>query len=546
MESRPRSGKYRIVAELGHGGMADVYLAVLHRPMGFSKLQVLKLLRADLAEQADFRTMFLEEARLAARLSHPNIVQTVDVGEDAGRYYMAMEYLEGQTLDRIQRRAAKSGGVPQALLLTVLCEILRGLQYAHEVADETGMPLQIVHRDVSPHNVLVTYDGEVKLVDFGIAKAADSALQTRTGVLKGKLTYMSPEQARSEPVDRRADVFSVGVMLWEAATRARMWEGLSEVQVLHRLATGEFRERLVAGKDLDPKLRAITERALAPRDARYPTAAAMEAELAAYLGGEMPSRERAPYVAGLFEKERSTVRARVDLQLRAMKAADSESSVPALLLTTPLTSSTPAGAFADDEDAPPPEADEEEPPSTRAPLDAATSVTVAGRPTSTELTTPRGFRVPALVAANIVLAIAVGWVLTREPHASTKGVAATAASAPSASASVSVRVRIDPPETRVMIDDAPVENPFVAEMAADRSVHRVRAEAHGYAPIADAFVLDGRPIAIERTLERLHAEPPAKTAKTGTAPPTPSASPPASGKPPKGGLPLDKDDPWSK
>lgn len=176
-------GKYHLLATLGRGGMAEVFLAVIQGPAGFSKLVVLKELRPELSSEPEFLSMFLDEARLAARLQHPNVVQTNEVGHEGSRHFIAMEYLDGQPLSRVLSRMR--GQLPLPLHLRVLSETLAALHYAHELRDFDGTPLAVVHRDVTPHNVFVTYDGEVKLVDFGIAKATDSSTETRTGVLKG-------------------------------------------------------------------------------------------------------------------------------------------------------------------------------------------------------------------------------------------------------------------------------------------------------------------------------------------------------------------------
>jgi len=209
-------GKYRLIAELGHGGMAEVFLAVAQGPAGFNKLTVIKQIRPQLADDPEFLSMFLDEARLAARLNHPQIVQTNEVGHEANRYFIAMEYLEGQPLNRVVNRVGRER-FPLAMHIGLLADTLAGLHYAHDLTDYDGTPLEVVHRDVTPHNIFITYEGQVKVVDFGIAKAMNSSSETKTGVLKGKVAYMAPEQARGEKVDRRADVFSVGVMLWEAA-----------------------------------------------------------------------------------------------------------------------------------------------------------------------------------------------------------------------------------------------------------------------------------------------------------------------------------------
>src|SRR5215510_881712 len=192
-------GKYHLVAEIARGGMGVVYLAMVQGPGGFNKLVVVKELKPELVEEPTFLTMFLDEARLAARLSHPNIVQTNEVGSDGNRCFMAMDYLDGRGLDRVRRRAHATGqDLSLPIHLRVICDMLAGLQYAHTLADFDGTPLAIVHRDVSPQNVFVTFDGHVKLLDFGIAKAVDSLHETRVGVLKGKVSYMSPEQARGD------------------------------------------------------------------------------------------------------------------------------------------------------------------------------------------------------------------------------------------------------------------------------------------------------------------------------------------------------------
>ena len=242
-------GKYQLIAQLGEGGMAQVYLAALAGPRGsgFSKLTVIKRLRASYEEDQEFITMLVDEARIAARLNHPNLVQTHEIGDVDGRYFIAMEYLDGQPYHRIQTRvrarAKKAGGVDDGIFTkemgyVILLDTLAGLHHAHELADYDGTPLGVVHRDVNPQNLFVTYDGQVKIVDFGIAKAVGRGVETRHGVIKGKLTYMAPEQSVGQHVDRRADLFSVGLLLWEVATGRRRWEDESEGSILRALLAG--------------------------------------------------------------------------------------------------------------------------------------------------------------------------------------------------------------------------------------------------------------------------------------------------------------------
>src|SRR5690349_9631966 len=206
-----RVGRYRILSELGRGGMSNVFLAVASGPGGVNKLVVLKALLPDLSTEPYALAMFLDEARLAARLNHANVVQTYEVGTEGDRHVIVMEYLEGQPLSAVLRRAG-SAGLPFTLpsYLRVIVSMLEGLHYAHELTSYDGSPLMFVHRDVSPQNVFLTYDGQVKLLDFGIAKAATSQNHTAAGVIKGKLAYMAPEQMVASRIDRRADVYSVG------------------------------------------------------------------------------------------------------------------------------------------------------------------------------------------------------------------------------------------------------------------------------------------------------------------------------------------------
>ncbi|MBI2391582.1 MAG: protein kinase [Deltaproteobacteria bacterium] len=323
MAARPENlsvGKYRFLVELGSGGMGDVFLAVAQGPRGFHKLQVIKRLRPELAQDPEFLAMFLNEARIAARLNHPNLVQTNEVSEHEDEYFIAMEYLEGQSLYAITKRViATKQRFPLAMHLHVLAEACVGLHYAHELVDFDGTPLGLVHRDCSPQNVIVTYEGEVKVLDFGIAKAADSATITRTGVLKGKVPYMAPEQLEGARVDRRADVFSVGAMLWEAATGTRLWKGFNDIQIANRLQLGQVPRPREYDPTIDPKLDVLVMKALAPRaDDRFQSAAELHAAIDQYvtrLGG-VRRRDLGKHVSSLFTDTRRQLRAKLEEELR--------------------------------------------------------------------------------------------------------------------------------------------------------------------------------------------------------------------------------------
>jgi eukaryotic-like serine/threonine-protein kinase len=309
-------GKYRLIAELARGGMGNVYLGVAQGPGGFHKLVAVKELRPEFSGDEAYVAMFLEEARLAARLAHPNIVQTNEVGSDAVRHFMVMEYLDGRSLYRVARHGARLGGLPLGAHLRIIAEALRGLHHAHELRGFDGAPLGVVHRDVSPLNVLVTFDGQAKVLDFGVAKAVDSAFETQAGILKGRIAYMAPEQARCGHVDRRADVYAAGVMIWEAAAGRRLWAGKSDVEILTTIVGEGPIPRACplpeAAADLEP----ICARAMAPDpEARYATAEELLVDLERYLavrGDAMSMREVGSLVSLVFESERRRMSAVID------------------------------------------------------------------------------------------------------------------------------------------------------------------------------------------------------------------------------------------
>ena len=310
-------GKYRLLGTLGHGGMADVYLAVADGPEGFRKLCVLKTLRDSMAQDEDFRAMFLDEARLAARLNHPNVVQTFEVDDSEGRLLLAMEYVEGQPVTRVRRRLSPED-FPLTAHIRVLCDVLDALDYAHHLTDFDGSVLGIVHRDVTPHNILVGYDGRVKLVDFGIAKSSAAVQMTQAGVLKGKVGYMAPEQASLQDIDGRADVFSVGVILWEAIAGKRLAEGLSARDALLRRVEGKDPKIVEVVPEVDPELAAICDRAMAHKPAaRYAGASELQADLEQWLRkhGELPRKKWAKSLKDAFAPERQQLRSVVEQRL---------------------------------------------------------------------------------------------------------------------------------------------------------------------------------------------------------------------------------------
>lgn len=317
-----RLGRYRILARLGQGGMGTIHLAVAFGLADFRKLLVLKELRSELTNNERFVEMFLAEAKLAARLDHPNIVQTLEAGQDGERYFLAMEFLDGQPLVEILKRVDTTQAIPISILIQILCEVLAGLHYAHELCDYDETPLHIVHRDVNPQNVFVTYHGHVKLVDFGIAKVVDSEMCTTAGVFKGKFPYAAPEQVSCTGVDRRADIFAVGVMLWEILAQRRFSPGQPTTAAIDARLAGAEPRILTVRPDLDPELAAICDHAMEVDPAhRYRTAAEFRTDLLDFLASrtEMNSSlTLADLMRREFAPERAAAHRVISTQVRKL------------------------------------------------------------------------------------------------------------------------------------------------------------------------------------------------------------------------------------
>jgi len=328
--------KYQLLMELGKGGMGVVHLAMSRGPKGFVKLVVLKMLRRQLLGEEECHKMFMEEARISARLNHPNIVHIFEVTDIDEAPTIVMEYLEGQTLSALLAHREKP--MPMPLALHIVSRTLAGLQAAHDLCDYDGTPLQLIHRDVSPHNIFVLFDGRVKVLDFGIAKAAGSEVETRTGELKGKIRYMAPEQILRDPQDRRVDLFSVGVMLWELLTRSRMWAGRPDGDIVRSLLNKSV-PPLPKDGSIPEALAQICEKALAPDPAeRYATAAAFQADLERYLASvpEQPSEVLlSAWIRGNFGAASDAARRVIDTHV---KAAERSASGAGSSFRGPLTS----------------------------------------------------------------------------------------------------------------------------------------------------------------------------------------------------------------
>ena len=289
-----RLGRYRLVYQLASGGMATVYLGRAEGPAGVQRAVAIKRIHPHLARRKQFVAMFLDEARIASRINHPNVCSLFDFGEADGTYYMAMEYLMGSPLTRLIRQVSRSperlaSARWHALACRIVADAAEGLHSAHELRDDDGVPLGIVHRDVSPQNVFVTYDGAVKVVDFGIALARNRLSQTNTGTLKGKFGYMAPEHASGGEVDRRADVWSLGVCLWEMLVGARLFRRKNDMDTLLAVRNAEIEPPSTFAFGVPGAMDRVVMRALEREPSRrYATARDMSRELMEVVreGGE--------------------------------------------------------------------------------------------------------------------------------------------------------------------------------------------------------------------------------------------------------------------
>lgn len=298
-------GRYRIVRRLAEGGMGEIFLALAQGRAGFQKVVVVKRILQQSATNQDVVRMFLDEARLMAALNHPNIVQVYDFGSVGGAHFFVMEYVHGQDLGHIMKEATLQGRpLPLEVSIGIIAEAAAGLHHAHEMRGRDGAPLQIVHRDISPSNLLVSYEGAVKLTDFGIAKWTKREAETRHGAIKGKIAYMSPEQCRAGTLDRRSDVFGLGILLFELTTGTRLFQGASDFAVLEQIVNEDAPRPSSRCASYPLALEAIVMRAL-ERDPeqRYQTARDMQLDLEALAIEErmqISAMARADEMATLF------------------------------------------------------------------------------------------------------------------------------------------------------------------------------------------------------------------------------------------------------
>ena len=310
-----RFGRYETLRAIASGGMATVYLGRALGAGGFERLVAIKVMHPHIADDPDFVDMFLDEARLAARVRHPNVVATIDVqqvpagessdGTTGPQLFIVMEYIEGPSLQLVQRELRKGAGlVPLGTALRVFLDALEGLHAAHELKDGDGVSLQLIHRDVSPQNLLVGSDGITRITDFGVARAESRLSSTRGGQIKGKIAYMAPEQIRAEPIDRRCDIYAAGVLLWELLVGQRLFRAENDGAMVAKILQGAPRSPRSFNPDIPPELDAVCMRALRIKpEERWATAAAFAEALEEAAGADgvtiAPSRTVAAWIKAM-------------------------------------------------------------------------------------------------------------------------------------------------------------------------------------------------------------------------------------------------------
>lgn len=535
-------GTYQVIAKLGEGGMASVYLGMALGKARFRKLVVTKTLHPTLCCTPEFIEMFLSEARLAAQLSHPNVVNTYEVGEDQGRPFIAMEYLEGQSYWSLLKKVGRTN-LALETHLEILINALAGLHYAHEFVDLDGTPLGMAHRDVSPQNVFVTYDGQVKLLDFGLAKASCAEQKTRVGVIKGKISYLAPEQATNGPIDRRTDIFAVGVMLWEALAGRRFSTGDLDIATIHKRITGaEPRIRAVL-PEVSPDLADACDKALAVNpEERFATAEEMRNTLQGALDRRQHqnrTRKLATIMAETFSDERSSIRSIVE---RYARTADEKSDSKEIQTQSAEPAEVPDDALEVQIDV------EGPPPLPKARLRAARRKQAA----------LAGGLLLALLAATSLYFLSRGEKSASPPSSSGAPVAKpgtltqpTPAPPPvpvkvaGGAKSIELVVLTSPPEARAFVDGVEVQgNPIRMRVERDERLHNIRVEAPGFSTFERGISFE-EDLVIKASLSRAppvfapRKNKPGAASKATAAIPLPSPPPPMNEASPPAPIPGD-------
>ena len=488
-ERAPRTiGRYLLEEEIAAGGMATVHLGRMTGGGGFARTVAIKRLHPHIAKDPDLRSMLLDEARIVSRIQHTHVVQTLDLVTSDDEVLLVMEYVHGEALHRLARAALKRGQrIPPALVVTILAQALYGLHAAHEATDERGHLLEVVHRDVSPQNILVGADGVARVLDFGVAKARGRLQSTQDGALKGKLSYMPPEQFRESLVDRRADIYAASVVLWEMLTGRELWSGPNEAATIGRILAGGAPPPGALVPGLPPALDAIVLRGLSSDpSARFSTA--LEMAEALHRVGFATAGEIAAFVRDVagpsLEQRASLIRS---IEGRASRDATSTSSAAPQGPTPPLSPSP--------QTAPPQRGPLETAPLLPGGSAAAQRTDVIARDASPpamatahtvrrappELTAAR--RVLVMVAAVIVIGSALlGWLLGRGDHFNETAAASASIAAPlivSSSATIAISPSAPPAASSASPPAASSASPPAASSASTTSARPVKPRKPG-------------------------------------------------------------------
>jgi serine/threonine-protein kinase len=478
--------------ELGRGGTAIVHAAMARGIGGFTKLVVLKMTRQELGNGPEAVRMFLNEARVSARMNHPNVVQVYEVYEDQGLPVIVMEYLDGQPLSAVLRRSFTDPDYSVNLALSVLCKALEGLHYAHSLTDFSGRPLKLIHRDVTPHNVMMTYDGQVKLLDFGIAKLDSGSGHTKTGIIKGKLGYMPREQVDGTDVDCRTDVFAIGVMIWETVAQRRMWGTLNDATVIKHLLCDEVPSLRQAKPDVDAELEVICSKALAPNpDDRYASAHELLVALQAYLqtrGGVASQTALAAWVNRTCADLKAESRQSLDRELAKFSAASGGSwaEVPVQAAGRVARGDTMSASHSSVRRG-------------RALPDTG-SGTAHVVQTGAHLTLAHARRWPLAVGGALAIGLLIMWrgtvastapVSPTQPQVAAAGAESAVSLGHAPSSSVKLVIRAEPAGATLYLDDVRLpSNPYSGTRASDARDHELRIEADGFVSMRHSLRLE--------------------------------------------------------
>jgi TonB family protein len=470
-----RFGQYEILERIAAGGMAELYKAKRTGVEGFQKIVAIKKILPHLADDEAFVTMFADEAKLAAQLNHPNIIHIYDLGKiQAGGYFIAMEYVDGRDLRAIQQSGRDLGvPLPVPLAVYVASKVASALDYAHRRRDADGNELNIVHRDVSPQNILISYEGDIKLCDFGIAKAASKASKTQSGALKGKIQYMSPEQAWGRPIDRRSDLFSLGAVLHELLTGERLFGGDTDINVLEKVRSAEVSPPSRSNPEVPQNLDAVVLKALAKEpDDRYANASDLLRDLDSVLYSYTPApgsadvaiylhRLQAEEGAVAEAKEREAAQAVEDSEPTARKR---KSKAVPVSRKAPLAPKPAVPAPA------PPAPPAARPPAAAAsePAHPASEVFGSIERTAEAEKASRAPLIVGVVAAAVILAGFLAWRMTRPPAAKPVLVPTAAAAAVPTAVPTVVVAAVVPTAAPPAVDQKAVEAEVQRQLAAKR------------------------------------------------------------------------------